>query len=101
MAEGELANQFFSSGVHSLAPMPETGVYQRPTTRGQPSVLLPQWEAVIERWAGQLAPQFGNGTLRGVFMGDEICCHAPSCWATVLTPLSAKVRRSVLLILSG
>eukprot|EP00038_Savillea_parva_P021377 m.34506 g.34506 ORF g.34506 m.34506 type:complete len:301 (+) comp5144_c0_seq1:204-1106(+) len=93
IAEGDLANQFFTSGVKSIAPMPETGVYQRPTVRGQPSVLLPSWQDTLKAWYTGILPQINNGTIVGVFIGDEICCHAPACWGTVLTPLSAMLHQ--------
>jgi hypothetical protein len=94
IAENSLANQFRSVGVPSLAPLDNvaSAVYQR-KGGAVGSVLLPGWEREVEAWVAHLQPSLDNGTLAGVFLGDEICCHASvSCWEGLLNPLAAKFR---------
>ena len=94
IAENSIANQFHSVGVPSLAPLDNIadGVYKR-VGGSVGSVLLPGWEKLIESWVHHLQPSLDNGTTAGVFLGDEICCHASvSCWNGLLDPLAQKFR---------
>eukprot|EP00041_Stephanoeca_diplocostata_P017974 m.372712 g.372712 ORF g.372712 m.372712 type:complete len:183 (-) comp20876_c0_seq8:4171-4719(-) len=86
-ASGNLANQFKSVGIPSLAQMPESGVY----VRGKG--LEPKWEATLTSFVDSLKPSIANGTTIGVFMGDELCCHNSACWASTIQPLSEKLRQ--------
>ena len=55
--------------------------------------LNPWWAALLEDVAknGILPAYGGSNMYRGVFLGDELCGCA-ACWATLLAPLSAKLR---------
>eukprot|EP01065_Artemidia_motanka_P030206 TRINITY_DN36218_c0_g1_i1.p1 TRINITY_DN36218_c0_g1~~TRINITY_DN36218_c0_g1_i1.p1 ORF type:complete len:303 (+),score=119.28 TRINITY_DN36218_c0_g1_i1:54-911(+) len=52
------------------------------------------WEAVLNRTVvDDILPNYGPGkALRGVFLGDEICCSNTSCWDTALAPVAAKLK---------
>jgi hypothetical protein len=56
--------------------------------------LLPGWEAALEKQvAQQIKPHFGDGkALRGVFLGDELCCWVTDCWNNGLPQLASKLR---------
>lgn len=61
--------------------------------------LGPQWEATLEMLAERdMKPGLANGTLVGVFLGDELCCEDTSertgmeCWDTVIAPVADKLR---------
>lgn len=56
--------------------------------------LKPGWGVVLEGLArDEILPNYGNqSALRGVFLGDEICCHNTTCWNGTLAPLASKVR---------
>eukprot|EP01050_Picozoa_sp_SAG11_P006256 SAG11_NODE_478_length_9117_cov_6.916168_8_plen_494_part_00 len=69
----------------------ETGVFVRGVG------LAMGWEAALERiFATQIQPNLGhNKALRGVFIGDELCCGGPApakCWAEGYAPLTHKLR---------
>ena len=53
--------------------------------------LVDGWEAALERQvATQIMPHFGPGkALRGVFLGDELCCWVVDCWNTQLVSTAA------------
>jgi hypothetical protein len=55
--------------------------------------LQPGWEEVVEREVkGFISPHFGPGkALRGVALGDEMCCRNITCWAQY-APYTAKLR---------
>ena len=36
--------------------------------------LVPEWQAVLQSLVKELKPYFANGTIVGVFFGDELCC---------------------------
>jgi hypothetical protein len=54
------------------------------------------WEDILERVVkAEILPNFGlDKALRGVFIGDEVCCGATAakCWAEGYAPLTAKLR---------
>ena len=56
--------------------------------------LLPGWEMALEtQVAQQIKPHFGQGkALRGVFLGDELCCWVTECWNHQLSKLATKLR---------
>lgn len=61
--------------------------------------LAPEWEAAVEEMVRlQVAPGIANGTLLGVFLGDELCCEdtsqrtAQQCWTTIIAPVADKLR---------
>ena len=45
-----------------------------------------------------IQPGLANGTLSGVFLGDEICCEdmptrtGMECWESVIAPVADKLR---------
>jgi hypothetical protein len=95
IAENAEANQFFRAGVPSLAPLDNiaSAIYKRGHTATGGSVLLPGWETRLEAWHQHLKPSLDNGTIAGIFIGDEICCHlSVSCWDSLLNPLAEKLR---------
>ena len=58
-----------------------------------------KWEATIEMLVERdIKPGLANGTLVGVFLGDELCCEDTSertgmeCWETVIAPVADKFR---------
>ena len=56
------------------------------------SGLLPGWEAVVEEIVQQFKPVFGPGkAIRGVMIGDELCCRNVTCWKQYV-PLTEKLR---------
>ena len=88
-----LANQFFGAGIPSIAELPPEKVYKRDDPSVGGSSLLPGWEAFVESWiTTTLQASIQNKTTVGVFIGDELCCHRTSCWASTLAPLSAKLK---------
>ena len=86
-------------GIPSLARMPETGVFRRPTRypNGSDSSLgglVDGWQGRLQAWAHDVVlPAMANGSVKGVFLGDEICCHNSSCWRGQLYPMSAHLRQ--------
>jgi hypothetical protein len=52
------------------------------------------WEASLEALvAKDVTPNLGKDkALRGVFLGDEICCMNATCWETALEPVTKKLR---------
>lgn len=86
-------------GIASLARMPQTGVFVRPTrARNGSDVtvggLADGWQAKLQKWASEVVtPRLANGSVVGVFLGDEICCHNSSCWHGQLYPMSAYLRQ--------
>jgi hypothetical protein len=70
----------------------ETGVFVRGVG------LAMGWEAALERiFITQIQPNMGpDKALRGVFIGDELCCgsgrNLARCWARGYGPLTAKLR---------
>ena len=41
----------------------------------------------------EVLPNLGPASaLRGVFLGDEVCCYNASCYASTLAPVAAKFR---------
>ena len=78
------------ANISCLMEMPSAGIYQISPTRS----LLPTWNETLTAFVTDLVlPRLRNNTLRGVFLGDEICCHNAPCWKEVLTPLSSALRR--------
>lgn len=59
--------------------------------------LVPNWEAALDELVNSsILPNFGTGkALRGVFLGDEICCHNVSCWGAALAPVASRLRASL------
>ena len=59
--------------------------------------LAPGWEEVLDRVVNEsILPHFGPGkALRGVFLGDEICCMNVSCWVAALAPVAARLRAAL------
>jgi hypothetical protein len=59
--------------------------------------LAPGWEAHLEAVVKlQILPNLGEGkALRGVFLGDEICCMNTTCWDAALRPATEKLRTLV------
>jgi hypothetical protein len=50
------------------------------------------WESSLEALvAKDVTPQLGK-SLRGVFLGDEICCGNATCWEAGLKPVTQKLR---------
>ena len=61
--------------------------------------LGPQWEETLELLVQRdIKPGIENGTLAGVFLGDELCCEdmptrtGMECWETVIAPVADKLR---------
>lgn len=56
--------------------------------------LAPNWEANLEAVVKKnILPNLGPGKpLRGVFLGDEICCANATCWTAALKPATEKLR---------
>ena len=56
--------------------------------------LAANWEAVLNDTVTKyIAPNYGpDKALRGVFFGDEICCHNATCWEVGLAPVATKLR---------
>lgn len=54
--------------------------------------LLPNWEATVEQIVATEIKPYMGAALRGVFLGDEICCHNVTCWDTALKPVTEKLR---------
>ena len=56
--------------------------------------LCPGWEASLEALAkNTILPNFGpDKALRGVFVGDELCCRNVTCWQSGLAPVAKKIR---------
>eukprot|EP01050_Picozoa_sp_SAG11_P008660 SAG11_NODE_773_length_7236_cov_4.526412_6_plen_212_part_00 len=84
-------------GIPSLFGDVDITVFAPGTGKGVPSsplTLAPAWrQAVTDMVTKKIRPHFGEGkALRGVFLGDELCCHNTSCWDTVLEPLAAEFR---------
>ena len=98
--EWEQINTFSSHGVPSLLhgvgdvwqrdpkPHPEWG--QKNNSRD----LVAGWESIVETWAKDVAlPFMRNGTVIGVYIGDELCSHNIwPCWKLSMGPLLKKVR---------
>eukprot|EP01051_Picozoa_sp_SAG22_P019114 SAG22_NODE_3425_length_1719_cov_1.348148_1_plen_401_part_00 len=59
----------------------------------QPGVgLLPGWEAHVEAEVAKFRPHFGAGkAVRGVALGDEMCCRNVTCWEQYV-PYTQKLR---------
>lgn len=54
--------------------------------------LQPGWEAALEAEIAKIQPHFGPGqAIRGVALGDELCCRNISCWDQYV-PYTAKLR---------
>eukprot|EP01052_Picozoa_sp_SAG31_P030026 SAG31_NODE_3043_length_4753_cov_3.006016_4_plen_829_part_00 len=75
-------NEFARHGVPTLLhgvgevwqrdPMPHPEWGQKNNSRD----LVPGWEAIVEKWAKTVAlPFMHNGTVIGVYIGDELCSH--------------------------
>ena len=66
------------------------------------STLVPDWQQKIDALATKMRPAVQAREIVAVFLGDEVCCHVPSCMATTLSPVAARLRshfnRSELLI---
>ena len=56
--------------------------------------LCPGWEASLEALVNStILPNFGpDKALRGVFVGDELCCRNVTCWQSGLAPVAKKIR---------
>lgn len=56
--------------------------------------LVRDWESKLEDVAtNEILPNLGpHKALRGVFFGDEICCHNATCWDVTLAPVATKLR---------
>ena len=99
-ADYQQMNEFASRGVRSLLhEVPAWQVDDKPhPSRGQSNRthdLLPDWEATVERWAKEVAlPFMKNGTVSGVYIGDELCSHnIYPCWKLGMDPLTKKLRQ--------
>ena len=64
---------------------------------GNPRALAPSWrKSVTDMVTKKIKPNFGaDKALRGVFLGDELCCHNSTCWDTVLDPLATEFRKQL------
>eukprot|EP01043_Picozoa_sp_COSAG02_P061026 COSAG02_NODE_8109_length_2706_cov_1.925201_1_plen_367_part_00 len=58
-----------------------------------------QWESTLDMLVERdIKPGLSNGTLVGVFLGDELCCEdtpartGMQCWDTVLKPVADRLR---------
>lgn len=60
----------------------------------QPGIgLTPGWEAAVEARAAEIKPHLGPGkAIRGVALGDELCCRNVTCWRDY-EPYTAKLRQ--------
>lgn len=61
--------------------------------------LGPEWETALEMLVHRdIQPGLANGTLSGVFLGDELCCEdmptrtGMECWESVIAPVADKLR---------
>ena len=61
--------------------------------------LGPQWESTLDMLIDRdIRPGLANGTLTGVFLGDELCCEDTAertgmeCWSTVIAPVADRLR---------
>jgi hypothetical protein len=95
----------FYGDLSSRYEHPETAahVFMREKQCSPPSYpvchLGSKWEETIEMLAERdIKPGMANGTLVGVFLGDELCCQDTSertgmeCWDTVIAPVADKFR---------
>ena len=59
--------------------------------------LAPDWEQNLEQVVKtRILPYLGEGkALRGVFLGDEVCCMNTTCWDVALRPATEKLRALV------
>ena len=58
-----------------------------------------EWEPTLEALVSEeIGPGLANGTLVGVFLGDELCCEDTAertgmqCWESVIAPVADKLR---------
>jgi hypothetical protein len=60
------------------------------------TVLLPGWQAALRAvFEREVLPRLATRVVRGVMLGDELCCGNSTCVTSSLYPLSAEVRRLV------
>ena len=70
-----------------FAGLDDNGVWNR----ANGSRLQPGWEHHLEGIAARLAPHLG-GAVRGIFVGDEVCCRRTACVDGTLRPVTDKLR---------
>lgn len=51
------------------------------------------WEQKLDKLMVEMAPLVKPGAIVGAFLGDEVCCHTPSCLNTTLGPVARKLRK--------
>ena len=85
---GEIA-AFETYGVPALAWLENGG-----NRIFQPGIgLTSGWEAAVEARAAEIKPHLGPGkAIRGVALGDELCCRNVTCWRDY-EPYTAKLRQ--------
>eukprot|EP01052_Picozoa_sp_SAG31_P047729 SAG31_NODE_9683_length_1242_cov_0.966754_1_plen_382_part_01 len=54
--------------------------------------LAADWEAQLDAMAVKMRPLVRAGFIEAVFLGDEICCHCPSCLNATLAPVARRLR---------
>lgn len=75
----------------NCAPLSQANIFDRTSHS-----LIPGWEKVLTAFATDtVAPRMKNGTARGVFLGDELCCEIGECVTASVAPM-VKLLRAVL-----
>ena len=91
--EGSLSDKLAAFSEHGIPSF--FGDVEGVFNRGKG--LVSGWQTVLDEVVNSsILPNFGPGkALRGVFLGDEICCQNVSCWDTALAPVAARLRASL------
>ena len=86
-AEADAFFRLTNGTASSLIEMPSRGVYARASDHSM--VLLPGWQGALASFvSGTVSPRLANATARGVFLGDELCCHNSSCIGGSMRPVA-------------
>lgn len=65
----DMVHVFATDGIPGFPELPYVGVFDRPNHS-----LFANWESAVDEFCNQLTPLIANGTVVGVFLGDEIVC---------------------------
>ena len=72
-------------------------VFHRGHKRGEGSSLIRGWEAKVDAVIAAIRATHARrgNTLIGAFLGDELCCHSPTCMNATLQPVASRLKAAL------
>ena len=82
-----------NKSIQALARLVPGGIYAK---GAHSTVLLPGWQASLRSvFQAEVLHRIASGVVRGVMLGDELCCGNSTCVTASLYPLASEVRQLI------